>query len=70
MFQNLPEYRLLHPRRRATSLTDGKRYIYIMGSTLGKTLSIERFDIEKEFSEEICELPTSEPIYLLSACLC
>jgi hypothetical protein len=41
-----------------------------MGSTLGKTLSIERFDIEKEFSEEICELPTSEPIYLSSACLC
>lgn len=34
MFIELPEHRLIYPRKRATSLTDGTHYVYILGSVI------------------------------------
>ena len=33
MFQPLPESRLNHPRLRSTCIADGKRFIYVLGSS-------------------------------------
>lgn len=34
MFEALPEHRLLFSRRRSTALTDGVRFVYILGSSI------------------------------------
>ena len=71
MFTELEQGWLLYPRLRSTCLTDGAKFIFILGSAIASAAwKVEKYSVTDGSITELAQLPELNQIYWSQACLC